>query len=468
MIKVKISPKRRFLTVFVLVNLFLSVFFIDKCNNWNSVSRALPIMAYFEQGNFQLDKYHHLTGDISYINGHYYTDKAPMVTMLVFPFYKALVTFGLITRHNSEADLIPINILAGILAGSVPFTLLLFMLMKALLHLKNRIPPVVFVMLPLYGSFLYVFSGTFFSHLLAGMFILFAYTELKKSHFFMAGISAGMAFATEFPLGIFIPIWALIILWREKSFRKAVIFSLGTLPLLLFIFFYNYYFTGSPFTMLYKYEAIAGFAEEFNKADTIFGFGIPRPENIWDMLFGQYKEIYFYLYVLFLLCIHIYIALPDYRKWNVFKSYLIIPVVMFMILIVSKSISWWGGWTYDPRYLIPACMIIVYEGLIFLSDKKFNIFIFYILSIFGLFCAWMAKATVVTGIPSDKLYPVFEYVATSFRNKNFNPNNILSMLFNVSPHLAAYLWVILFAALIYWLIKEYSLFVKRESLFSNG
>ncbi len=462
----KPNAKSRFLILFVVMNILLSVFFIDKGVNWNSVSRILPIMSYFEQGNFQIDKYKDQTGDISFIQGHYYTDKAPLASMLVLPIYKVLVSVGVINRHNSWDDLDPIGMLASFLTGVIPFVLLLFFMMKNVMEINPAFSPVLLILFSVYGSMLFVFSSAFFSHLLAGILILSAYLLLKKDKFFWAGLLSGLAFASEFPLGIFLPVWALIILIKKRSFLKPCIFGLGALPAVLFILYYNYYFTGSPFTMLYSFEAQAGFADEFNQANTVFGFGLPRMDNILEMVFGQYKGLFFYMPILILIGFQWFKTIPKKKPLSVFSNYLVIPSIIFALLIVSKNVSWWGGWTYGPRYLIPLCFLLVYEGVILLAKTKFSKISFFIITGFGLICAWMAKSTVLFGIPTEEKYPVFGYVFSKFREGAFNQNNLLSMLFGIPAAWASYAWILLFLGsvlLLWYQFKKLQLPILTES-----
>ncbi|MEI8203009.1 MAG: hypothetical protein WCH34_08365 [Bacteroidota bacterium] len=456
-----IKPLNRFFILFLALNLLLTVFYFDKGLNWNSTSRILPIMSYFEQGNFQIDKYKDRTGDISYINGHYYTDKAPLATMIVLPVYKVFVATGLIKRQNSGDDLPAIGVIASILTAVIPFLLLLFLILKKLIEIKPAFSPVLLVM-SLYGGMIFVFSNAFYSHLLAGIFILSAYLMLKQRKFLWAGVFTGLAFATEFPLGVFLPVWALIILIKERSFLKSFIFSLGVLPFILFILYYNYYFTGSPFSMLYQFEAQPGFAEEFNQANTIFGFALPRLENVWEMIFGQYKGLLFYMPIFILIIFQLYKSLGKLRIKEITTSYLIIPSILFAFLIVSKSISWWGGWTYGPRYLIPLCFLLIYEGLIFLSKCDFSKIWFYGVAVFGLICAWMAKSTCVYSIPTEEKYPIFGYIFYKFKHGEFNQDNLLTFLFGISPKCASYCWMLLFLGSFILLFYQFKKYQKHE------
>jgi hypothetical protein len=84
-----------FIAIFILVQILLSSFYLDIWTNANTTSRALPVITYFEQGTFRMDKYHELTLDKSFVNGHYYSDKAPLPTLVVMPFFGLALKTGI-------------------------------------------------------------------------------------------------------------------------------------------------------------------------------------------------------------------------------------------------------------------------------------------------------------------------------------------------------------------------------------
>ena len=66
--------------VFVAVNLLLSAYFLDAVPSPNPTSRALPVLTIYEEGTYAIDTYEKFTMDKSFVNGHYYSDKAPLTT----------------------------------------------------------------------------------------------------------------------------------------------------------------------------------------------------------------------------------------------------------------------------------------------------------------------------------------------------------------------------------------------------
>ncbi|MEZ5196197.1 MAG: hypothetical protein R2764_07310 [Bacteroidales bacterium] len=255
-----------FIAIFFSINLILSCFYLDVWKNANTTSRALPIISFYEEGTFRIDKYHDLTCDKSHINGHYYTDKAPLPTFFVLPFFGVLVKMGLISP-DAQGSLFGdhIYILGGVLAGSLPFVLVILITFLKIECSKPGISPVILAMLPFYASFLYVFTGSYFAHLFSGLLLFISYLFLKKDKFLLAGMFAGMSFISEYNLAIIFVVWGFLILYRKRSLKPFALFGLGTLPSLVFILIYNFHFTGSPFEMLYKYHT-------FNQHDTNYGF----------------------------------------------------------------------------------------------------------------------------------------------------------------------------------------------------
>ena len=96
--------KNTFVFVFFLVNLFLSSFFIDTSKTWNTTSRVLLVLSLTEDNNLSIDKYHWKTGDKGLIDEHYYSDKPPFLSFLVFPFYKLLTVTGIEYEPSNDKN----------------------------------------------------------------------------------------------------------------------------------------------------------------------------------------------------------------------------------------------------------------------------------------------------------------------------------------------------------------------------
>src|SRR5437588_7025723 len=93
---------KKFYFLFIFLNLVITCFYIDLWSNANTTSRILPVVSYFESGTFSIDKYQELTCDKSFIANHYYSDKAPLPTLLVLPVFGILKAAGIIRSDNGS------------------------------------------------------------------------------------------------------------------------------------------------------------------------------------------------------------------------------------------------------------------------------------------------------------------------------------------------------------------------------
>lgn len=80
------SPRARML-VFFGATLFLCSWHLDGGHNDNTMSRALAVAALVGHGTLEITEHHDLTGDKALIDGHYYSDKAPLPVFIVAPFW---------------------------------------------------------------------------------------------------------------------------------------------------------------------------------------------------------------------------------------------------------------------------------------------------------------------------------------------------------------------------------------------
>ena len=83
-----------YLSLFFLINIFLSSYFIDIWPTPNCVSRALPVLAFSEDKTLKIDKYADLTIDKSKVGEHFYSDKAPLPTLCMIPLYELIKLCG--------------------------------------------------------------------------------------------------------------------------------------------------------------------------------------------------------------------------------------------------------------------------------------------------------------------------------------------------------------------------------------
>jgi len=401
-VSISLSNNTKTLIYFFLINLVITFFHIDTWNNGNTTSRILSVVSYFETGTFQIDKYYQMTGDNAYINGHYYSDKAPLPTLMIIPVFGLLKSLGIITSSNGSYLGKHVYALGAVICSIIPFVLILcFTFVR--LRKNNNFSPALLSSLPFYASFIFIYAGTFYNHIISAFFLLVGYMFLKDKKFWFAGMFSGLAFLCDFFIAVFIAVWAIQILWNEHKISPLLKFVITVLPSIFFIMIFNYHFTGSAFTMLYKYSA-------FLEMNQNYGFRYPSPEALWGILFSSYKGMFFYAPVLFLVLYYSLKKLIQNSLKNALRTtlsnYLILPCLL-VIFLISTHFAWRGGWSFGSRYILFIAVIFFYEGLSLISSNLYTKAMFWILVFTGLIFSFSAKITVLYSIPSDMQFPIY-------------------------------------------------------------
>ncbi len=429
---------KKFLVSFLLVNSIICCYYLDTWENGNTTSRMLAVMNVVNSGTFQFDNQQARTFDKACIRGHYYSEKAPLPMLMVIPFYKLITCLGY--QENGEGKII--YILGSVLCGVIPFLIISLLFLKAAAKEPHSFSPVLLSMLPLYASFIFIYSSTFYNHLLAALFLLLSYIYLKKGSLFLAGLFIGLSFLSEYSVAVIIAVWGLQLCLKKKTVRALLEFAAGASPAILFILVYNYIFTGSPFLMLYKFHT--SFVTE---AETLYGFSYPKLKALWGLTFSLYRGLFFY--APFLLFYFFYLI----NKWIKYSPKMIAKKILqsysglatlSLLIVLSSETGWWGGWAYGPRYLLLIAVLLTYKGVIYLSSIQFSKIAFLGVTIFGLICALSAKITVLYSIPTDRMNPFTEIIWPAIIHSDFNPNNLLTMLLGIAPVIGAALFVLLF------------------------
>lgn len=428
---------RIFLICFFLFNLLLSSFYLDIWPNANTTSRALPVVTYFESGTFQINKYHELTVDKAHVNGNYYTDKAPLPTYMMIPFFGLGKILGLI-QPDENGSLMGnhIYMMGGFLFASLPFVVLLQFLFNKIRTRKSTISPVLLASLPFYASFVFVFTGTYFAHLLSGIFLLACYLLIRKNRYFWAGLLGGCAFLSEYNLAVILLLWGLWILLNEKKLKPFIVFSSGIAPSLLFLIYYNSIYSSSPWTFMYKHH-------NFSELDANYGFVLPGLEPFWGLTFSTYRGIFFFAPFLLAGVWILYRKIRAHKLKDISHSYLIIPFLIYFVFIASYF-AWWGGWTYGPRLLLAMIIILVYELIVYFSKHGIPTALFAGLTIAGLIVILPAKGTIAYSAPTGIYNPFVELVLDGILQGVYNPNNILTFTTGLNPVLAFYSFLFIF------------------------
>lgn len=196
--------------LFFLVMLFLASWHLDEGRNDNTMSRAASVASLVDRGTLEITAIHAVTGDKAMMDGRFHSDKAPLPTFAVLPFHWFAARVGLV-GYGPEGTLGPgLLRLGGFICGSIPFALLITLLWKDLSRRTTTgpMPATLLATLPCFGSFLFVYSGTFYNHLPETLFTYLAGRAVVLDRPALAGVWSGAAFLCGSAMLLFPMVWA--------------------------------------------------------------------------------------------------------------------------------------------------------------------------------------------------------------------------------------------------------------------
>ena len=439
MMKLFFLRKGRYVTAFLIF--FLSIFFIDSRQGDNSLTRAFTVICLAEQGAFSIDSFHQKTGDIAFVNGHFYADKAPLPTLCTLPFYEVFST--IFPTKNQDLKVKEAIYIGTIICAIIPYFLLVFFIIENNQRQYPDHSSSSLILLVIFSCFIYTYASAFWGHMLAGLLLYLCYRCLQQKMWFYAGILGGAVFACDYLYAIVIAYWGIYQLLQTKQFRTIFLFGIGCLPGILLVMTHNYLVSGHPFETAYKSFATEG----FEAIKTNYGFAYPIKEAIWGMSFSDYRGIIWYFPCLLPL------VLFAYKKIEI-RMVLISGLIFFIVL--TSFHFWHGGWCYGPRYLLPlmVVMLAVFCDVIPTFKTVPKWFYAYFGSFFVLH--FIGRITTGNSVPTSVAHPLFSSVLTMLKQGQLNENNLLSICFGMPPIIADILWLVLFAVTFFWLHQPQS------------
>jgi len=398
--------------------LFLALFvpfsYFDHNDGWNQGVRIAQLHAIVLKHTIKIDAYHQITGDKAYINGHYYSEKAPAMVVVALPSFALTVWLQKLLAvdpdqlpgwHVSEwvATVGSIGLLTAL--GGVAFFELLRVRFDPLTALIGTFG--LFL-----GSFTWPYATALFAH--AGTIGLLcialwaALTTPTPRHDYIAGLAAGLAVASEYPgvipcavLGLYLGFTSLPRMWR---------FGLGTIPAALLILINNYLTTGNPLSV--SYGANANFPEI--STGNAMGFNLPDTGVVVRLLWGEYRG-------LFLWCPVLIMSLPGLIElWKKDRAIavMVIATTLLILIQVSAFYSAFGGNSFGPRYLAPALPFIGLAAAYGIKRWPEPGLVLMLVSVVMM----LAVTAIAIDPPGDVLTPLQSFYLVRLREQRFADN----------------------------------------------
>jgi hypothetical protein len=366
--------------------LFLIIFAIltkSSIGPWNDRSRMATIDSLVERGTFVIDNsVYAWTGDKAYINGHFYSDKPPVLSFLAAGPYFLMKNLG-VTFQNNEG--IVYYLLTFICVG-IPAALTVHFFNRSLklIKIKNRVRSRLTIALGI-GTLLLPWSTTFNNHVpaMACCFIGFYFLlknkfQVTKKDIFLAGFLVSLgATIDEFAGSVFFVLFLLYILWSRFERKYDIIFLIGVLPPFLLHCILNIQITGGiiPAELVLSYHIWPG--SPWSAASLA---GLSIQPNLTSLLTYAFHSTFgycgFFSYSPVLLIF--FFALPQIRHKLQKEGTIILLATIVILGSYILTTNNYGGWSYSIRWWIPLIPFLLFFGSLYLQKQK-SFKIFYLL-----------------------------------------------------------------------------------------
>lgn len=364
---------------------------------WAQLAHFAEVRA-MASGSKTIDRWHWETGDVAWIDGHYYSVKSPGMAALVTPIYMAIDATGgrelaadtaaqaakadrprwapndgpPYTSYGFDAaraervqlrveDETPVIWVLTLFAVVVPAVLLLAMVRRIADRLEPGYGTAAAITLGI-CTVLMVFAAEFFSHAISaalgfGAFaVLFAERRGPPRPWLIAaaGLLAGLGVTFEYQTGLVGAVLFFYALARAGRVRRGAAYAAGVLAGALPALAFNAWALGSPFTLAYsKAVAVLGTNGHLSlglNSGGFFGITLPRWDAVRDLLLGG-RGLLVLTPVIVMAIVGIVLLR---RRGHRAEAWTIAGVA---IAYFAYNAGYWqpfGGGTPGPRFLIPA------------------------------------------------------------------------------------------------------------------
>ncbi|MDX6582152.1 MAG: hypothetical protein QOI10_1336 [Solirubrobacterales bacterium] len=349
-------------------------------------------------GETTVDRYHWETGDVAWIDGHYYSVKSPGMAAFSTPLYMLIdATGGREVAADAAAntaesrqpkwtpndgppyasygydavraervqlrveDETPVVWALTLLAAVLPSILLLLMVRRIADRLEPGYGTAAAITLGL-CTILMIFAAEFFSHAIsttlafAAFAILFAERRGPPRPWLVAaaGLLAGLAVTFEFQTGLVGAVVFFYAVARDQRLRRGLAYAAGAVAGAVPALAFNAWTLGSPFTLAYS-RAVAEIGTSGHQSlglnsNGFFGITLPRWEAVRDLLFAG-RGLLVLTPVIVLALVGVVLMR---RRGHRAEAWTIAGVAIAYFAYNSGYWQPFGGGTPGPRFLIPA------------------------------------------------------------------------------------------------------------------
>lgn len=338
----------------------------------NAITRMYATVSILDTGSTRIDPYKDLTIDKAQVDGHYYTDKAPGMTLMALA--PVAATKG--AAGSLGADLALINTdgtlnkrrLAVLEFPAIVFTTSLFAAAAAAtswtfsaMMTGSRLPALAGTVLVWLGTYLWGWSGRFFGHATSAALLVIAFAALARlarsepdrARLWLAALAAfalAWVVVVEFTAAPAALILVCYGLWSVRRFPGGELLKLvgvGAivgLVTLTPLFIYNLASFGKLIAA--GYQGVVGFK---GMEQGFLGLTYPKPAVIWELLFGTYRGLVWVAPILLFVPFGLWRMARGFRA----EAIAILAVAVYYLLLNASYYYWDGGGSLGPRHMAP-------------------------------------------------------------------------------------------------------------------
>ena len=326
--------------------------------NPNVASRVYLTLAIVDHGSLRIDPYlqaHGDTLDKAEHHGHYYSDKAPGLSLWLVP-------LAWVLRHT----LVPapeyrgMEIALRFLGLTLPVLLFwAFALRSYAAIARSERAGLAVVVAGALGTNFLVFATNLFGHVPAACLLFLAFLTLRRlregrcapSLCALSGFLLGAAFVTDYVVVLAVLVFGLYGLWWTRRVPlHALAYVTGALAPLAVWMAMNTLSFGDPLTVGFQLSAYPEYRRGYGSG--LAGVQIPDPRALWEIWFSRARGMLFLSPFLALAPVGL-VRLWRERSTR-HDAVLAAAAIVGVWLFASTTLDWRGGWSAGVRYLVPA------------------------------------------------------------------------------------------------------------------
>lgn len=371
----------------------LYFFYVPRGISWNEQSHLVLTYQLFDHHTAVIDPYAFNLGDRSFWHGHYYSDKAPGLSLLALPVYALLrltLPASFFGPLSAVAFITQHLIVCAVIGIPTAFcTRWLYLRWSSdLAHLTRRSGQMrraaaTLALGTALAGLAFPYSTVFFSHQVAALLLFAAFVLLSGARpesagrVIWAGVLAGVAVACEYPsllfgalLGcglLFLP-GAGIGFWSRQRWSALFAYTAGGLAGCSPALVYNTVVFGAPWNQGYAH--LGGSAKfVVGMSGGIEGITLPSLTALMGETVGLYRG-------LLPLCPWLLLAVPGivigWRAGNPLIRWQLIvcgAISVSALLFNASYHFWWGGYAIGPRQIVSCLYFFAYPVLFALTRR---------------------------------------------------------------------------------------------------